>query len=64
MDTTSVDIKFRLGARLSDMDPIHYDKDKEAWYFYDETWADQVGPFETEEEARKALDLYVTEVLG
>ena len=29
------------------------------WYFYDETWADVVGPYETEEYARFELSRYV-----
>lgn len=28
------------------------------WYFWDETWAHQIGPFETEEKARQGMQLY------
>lgn len=38
------------------MDPVHEDNDK--WYFWDETWADRHGPYETEAKARQALRKY------
>lgn len=44
-------------------DPVYRDKDGK-WYFWTETWADSIGPFDTETEARKALDKYVTTYLG
>jgi hypothetical protein len=28
------------------------------WYFWDETWSHPHGPFNTEEEARRAMDDY------
>jgi len=34
-------------------DPIHMHEGK--WYFYDETWTDRYGPYDTEE---KAQELY------
>jgi hypothetical protein len=34
------------------------------WYFYDETWSDVGGPYDTEEQARAELARYVAEVLG
>lgn len=34
------------------------------WYFWDETWADAYGPFDTEAQARTELARYVREVLG
>lgn len=37
-------------------DPIHEENGK--WYFWDETQADRVGPFSTEEQARTALKEY------
>ena len=33
-------------------------KDKDGWYFWDETWADRYGPYKTEEECRQKLDNY------
>lgn len=42
--------------------PIHAEDGK--WYFWDETWASKVGPFETEEEVKKALAEYVERILG
>ena len=38
-------------------DPV-FEKDGK-WYFWDETWAYEYGPYSTEEEARFRLDLYV-----
>jgi len=43
-------------------DIVHQEDGK--WYFWDETWADRHGPFETKEEADKELDKYVKEYLG
>ncbi len=37
-------------------DPVHEEEGK--WWFYDETWADRLGPFDTEEEARIAISEY------
>ena len=39
------------------MDPIHQDKDGK-WYFWDECWAFEEEPYDTEQEARAALDKY------
>lgn len=45
-------------------DPIHFAKDPypdehdwrgPGWYFWDETWADRVGPYETYEIAKQRL---------
>ena len=38
------------------MDPVFESNDE--WWFYDETFADAIGPFETEQEARSALGKY------
>lgn len=39
-------------------DPVHEQAGK--WYFWDETWADKHGPFDTEKEARDAMEDYAT----
>jgi hypothetical protein len=39
------------------MDPIHQHEDGK-WYFCDETWADELGPYESREEADKMLTEY------
>lgn len=42
-------------------DPVkEYD---DGWYFWDETWAEQYGPYRTEAEAREELDDYVKNFL-
>lgn len=38
-------------------DPIHQNEDGK-WYFWDEVWAFEMGPYDTEEAARTALDEY------
>lgn len=43
-------------------DPVHCDDGK--WYFWDETWADRQGPYDTEDEARNKMQDYVEKVLG
>lgn len=41
-------------------DPVFHDEDINGmWWFWDETWANRHGPFETEDDARRALDAYV-----
>jgi hypothetical protein len=39
------------------VDPVH--KDGDAWYFWDETWADRLGPFPDEQTARAQMKAYV-----
>lgn len=43
-------------------DPV-WQKDDGKWYFADECWADEYGPYDTEEECRKGLAKYCEEVL-
>lgn len=45
-------------------DPIYYEATTGKWYYYDETWADSVGPFDTREEADLSLMRYCAEVLN
>ncbi len=44
------------------VDPVHEHEGK--WWFWDEVWADRVGPYDTETEAREAIVRYVREELG
>lgn len=45
-------------------DPV-FQNDKDGyWYFWNETWSDVEGPFESEEEARESLIKYSIEILG
>ncbi len=41
---------------MSYSDPVHVKQD--GWYFWDETWCDEHGPFSTIEECREALTAY------
>ena len=48
-------------------DPVHYTQKEEresGWYFWDEVWVDSYGPYNTEKEAREALNKYCVEELG
>lgn len=39
------------------LDPVHQNQDG-LWYFWDEVWADEYGPYGTEVDCRKALNKY------
>lgn len=43
--------------RLSPPDPVFQHEDG-SWWFADEVWADEYGPYETEEQAREQLLAY------
>lgn len=43
--------------------PVHPHRDG-TWFFFDETWADEHGPYQTQEEAGAACKRYAKEVLG
>lgn len=43
-------------------DPVEHRED--GWYFYEETWTDDHGPFETEEICRQQLKEYIENELG
>ena len=42
--------------------PIQQDTD--GWYFWEETWAEQQGPFDSKREAKKAWREYCRTQLG
>ena len=44
------------------MDPVHEHNDK--WYFWNETWSNRIGPYNTKTEATKALTKYCETELG
>ena len=43
--------------------PVHQDSTNHQWYFWDETWTDRLGPYETREEAAEACKEYDAENL-
>ena|ERR1700743_3561883 len=43
-------------------DPVH--QEDGFWYFWDETWSDRHGPFDSEWYCRERMERYVTEALG
>lgn len=38
-------------------DPVHQYEGK--WYFWNEVWADRMGPYDSEDDAREAMNKYV-----
>jgi len=54
----------RGGHHIDEADPVHLEPADQKWYFWDETWADRLGPYDTEVEARAKLVQYCKEVLG
>lgn len=40
----------------------YFDHDAFGWYFWDETWANKIGPYESYEEANAALHAYIKEL--
>ena len=46
---------------MKDINAIHKKDNK--WYFWDETFADEYGPYQTEEEAVIKLSEYIKECL-
>ncbi len=43
------------------MNPIHERDGK--WYFWGETWADELGPYDTEADAKVACEEYVKYII-
>lgn len=39
-------------------DPIGYERSRDQWFYYDETWNRSYGNYDTEDEARAALADY------
>ena len=39
-------------------DPVHFDPVEHKWFFWDETWSDRYGPFETQEIAQEECTKY------
>jgi len=40
------------------MSDIVHTKEDGKWYFWDETWSVEIGPFNTKEDANEALNTY------
>lgn len=45
------------------MDPVFKDEKDGKWYFWNETWSDPLGPYDTKEEAHREFRRYC-EILG
>jgi hypothetical protein len=52
-----------MKAAFPPADPVEQDADGK-WWFWDETWADKYGPYETKEAVHKALWTYCVYELG
>jgi hypothetical protein len=62
-DTTTVENSMTV-VKPDNTDPVHYVPPHSpgwvaGWYFWNETWADRHGPFDSEEKAREELAIYV-----
>jgi len=44
-------------------DPV-FQKEDGTWWFWNETWSDEYGPYPTEEKARAILEEYCRTELG
>lgn len=44
-------------------DPVHQHKDG-SWFWFEETWSDEYGPFTSRDDAEESCKRYVREVLG
>lgn len=44
--------------------PVYRDTSDNKWYFYDETWSDSYGPYDTEEEADRKCAEYAKYLEG
>ena len=47
-----------LPFHRSPSDPIGYERSRDQWFFYEETWQRSLGYYNTEDEARTALANY------
>ena len=45
------------------INPVHKNEDGK-WYFWDEVWAHEIGPYDSKEEADKEIKKYCETVLG
>lgn len=43
---------------MSDNIPSNLFRDGDSWYFWDETWTQFLGPYESESQAKQASDDY------
>ena len=59
----SLNWQSRIDPDRMRVNPVHPHPDG-AWYWYDETWANEFGPYDTEQAAGKACKQYCQEVLG
>lgn len=48
---------------MHDPNPIHQNEDG-LWYFWDEVWANEYGPFNSLQECKDVLKRYCIEELG
>ncbi len=45
------------------VDPVHFDKADNKWYYFEENWASSKGPFDTEQLARDACMKYTAQLI-
>ena len=61
--TIEHDPVFYVAARETD-EGEEYAGWESGWYFWNETWSDECGPFKSEGMARTALDEYARQLMG
>lgn len=49
-------------CKVTPPDPVHQHEDG-SWYFYDEVWTNEYGPYPSKEKCDAALSNYVTKFL-
>ncbi len=60
-------MKFTIVLSLlpnGNVDPVHFDKADNKWYYFEDNWAVSHGPFDTKQLARYAHAEYIAQLTG
>lgn len=57
MSTSTNEYGCNFSHQNNGSNPLHQHDDR-TWWFYDETWANEHGPFDCEADAKVALKIY------
>ena len=61
-DGTDPVVHCLIGGPLDSQYPELGSMETDKWYFWDATWTQAIGPYDTEDAARKGLEEYVEEL--